>query len=649
MPPKKRKSSTKPGRSRNPVGSPAPVRVPGQSESGVEGAVPVQSESATPLDLSASADHDNLNLSNTGDDFGSDDGSFRDDEDIGDFIPTHWQQRNSDPDRETTATADITVATFFQVQEKTPGKVNGQLTKSFKGSEISTKTTTSRIIVPIVPTIEPRSLLEVQKDELAKKDRDLRSARARATQARLKAEKIEKARDEEISQLRRDLHAEHKVQCENLKQECRDIEAERDKATIDLRKLREGYEKLKSEKEKIQKKLFDTKAAAMTLQKQNSSLRESNSKGLMMNSLRRAEALDMQRKCRNLEADLALERGRCARLSQSITTLEMSNRDIRAQKSQQDSSSFREGLNIRNDYYRLSREHQALKVERDDFKRETNDAKKELQDHQSQTASLQSKLALVELDMQILKESDKYSIGVIRETCKELDCLKRERDLLEPIIYTVRDISLRIFEQAREIVYDLSRGYVDRAIIQNGNRAAHSANGLFLSALFQANLIPEEYLDNATEIFEELYGMPPKHYGHRCQVLRRAADCVATLRTLKPLNNGRGSIHLREEHESWVALLPDYRGAGDAYADHDPEAFIDRLEFLTEQIVEIDRRRNGHGTRNKGRVSPTNLFPRAYTADTLTRLLLIIRRKTMIATRMSMTTKMSTGPSAVFL
>jgi hypothetical protein len=190
MPPKKRKSSTKPSPSRNPVGSPAPVGVPGQSEPGVEGAVPVQLESATPLDLSASAEHDNLNLSNTEDDFGSDDGSFRDDEDTGDFIPTHWQQRNSDAERKTTVTADITVATFFQVQEKTPGKVNGQLTKSFRGSEKSTKTTMSRIIVPIVPTTEPRSLLEVQKDELAKKDRDLRSARAQVTQARLKAEKI---------------------------------------------------------------------------------------------------------------------------------------------------------------------------------------------------------------------------------------------------------------------------------------------------------------------------------------------------------------------------------------------------------------------------------------------------------------------------
>jgi hypothetical protein len=79
------------------------------------------------------------------------------------------------------------------------------------------------------------------------------------------------------------------------------------------------------------------------------------------------------------------------------------------------------------------------------------------------------------------------------------------------------------------------------------------------------------------------------------------------------------------------------------------KAGIDRLEFLTEQIVEIDRRRNGRGTRNKGRVSPTNLFPRAYTADTLTRLLLIIRRKTMIATRMSMRTKMSTTTETVFL
>ena len=237
----------------------------------------------------------------------------------------------------------------------------------------------------------------------------------------------------------------------------------------------------------------------------------------------------------------------------------------------------------------------------------------------------------------------------VNEREKEFNSLKTERKLLEPIIRIARDIGLRIFEQAREIVYDLSRGHVDRAIIQSGNRAAHSASGLFLSALFEANLIPEDYLENATEIFEELYGMPPKHYGHQCQVLRRAADCVATLRTLKPLNNGRGSIDLREEHESWVDLIPDYLVAGHAYSYYDLEAGIDRLEFLTEQIVEIDPRRNGRGTWNKGRVSSTSMFPRAYTADTLTRLLLIIRRKTMIATRMSMTTKMSTGPSAVFL
>jgi hypothetical protein len=282
--------------------------------------------------------------------------------------------------------------------------------------------------------------------------------------------------------------------------------------------------------------------------------------------------LDMQRKCRNLEADLALERGRCARLSQSITTLETSYRDIRAQKSQQDSSSFREGLNLRDDYYRLSREHQALKVERDDFKHETNDTKKELQDHQSQTASLQSKLALVELELRDEKGKVEIWVSVMKKTSKELKSLKTERDILKPIIHIARDIGLRIFEQAREIVYDLSRGHVNRAIIQSGNKATHSANGLFLSALFGANLIPDEYLENATEIFEELYGMPPKYYGHQCQVLRRAADCVATLRTLKPLNNGRRSIHLREKHESWIAMIPDYRLGGDAYKGNDLES-----------------------------------------------------------------------------
>jgi hypothetical protein len=83
--------------------------------------------------------------------------------------------------------------------------------------------------------------------------------------------------------------------------------------------------------------------------------------------------------------------------------------------------------------------------------------------------------------------------------------MEKDRDLKAPLVKAAVEVRLRFVEQAREAVLNVSRGEVDLAIIENGNKAAHHANGEMDAELFTAVLVPEEYKEAATEIYKNLY------------------------------------------------------------------------------------------------------------------------------------------------
>lgn len=101
----------------------------------------------------------------------------------------------------------------------------------------------------------------------------------------------------------------------------------------------------------------------------------------------------------------------------------------------------------------------------------------------------------------------------VSELEKEVTSLEKDRDLKAPLIQPAVDIRLRYFEYARETALGISRAEVDRAVIMNGNIAAHRANSALDAAIFKAGLVPEHYLETATKVFEHLYLVLPSEYG----------------------------------------------------------------------------------------------------------------------------------------
>jgi hypothetical protein len=129
----------------------------------------------------------------------------------------------------------------------------------------------------------------------------------------------------------------------------------------------------------------------------------------------------------------------------------------------------------------------------------------------------------------------------------------------------------------------------------NGNNAAHRANGAVDAALFQAGLVPEDYMECFEAIFEEMYMAAPSQYGGWCPKVLRLIDCRATIKTVKAFRR-HPSLDLREEHsdiERELLELHSSMGRRSFESSREVDDLIERLELLTTEIVEADRSRRG--------------------------------------------------------
>jgi hypothetical protein len=112
--------------------------------------------------------------------------------------------------------------------------------------------------------------------------------------------------------------------------------------------------------------------------------------------------------------------------------------------------------------------------------------------------------------------------------------------------------------------------------------------------------------DALAPAFERVYAsVTPTRYLQLPELLRRAWDCYATLSLFKGVRNGKESKLSRKEDSS---LVDDILGKSDRRKASDyPGKFerdvrnwylLDRLEWLTVEIVEFD------GLRSGGRLTP---------------------------------------------
>jgi hypothetical protein len=120
--------------------------------------------------------------------------------------------------------------------------------------------------------------------------------------------------------------------------------------------------------------------------------------------------------------------------------------------------------------------------------------------------------------------------------------LESDRDLKAPILQIGVDVRLRNLEQARETLLNVSRDETNRTIVMNGNTAAHRANGAVDAAMFQAGLISDEYMEEAKEIFKQMYQVEPSEYGCWSPKLLRLIDCQATVSTVKAFRGRNASL-----------------------------------------------------------------------------------------------------------
>ncbi|KAH8779668.1 hypothetical protein F5882DRAFT_379783 [Hyaloscypha sp. PMI_1271] len=183
---------------------------------------------------------------------------------------------------------------------------------------------------------------------------------------------------------------------------------------------------------------------------------------------------------------------------------------------------------------------------------------------------------------------------------RDLENLKLKKESMKLLLDVGIAVRLRFLEQAKNTYLIEQRGGLNQITIREGNEAAHSANGTTDAALFTLGILKNE--DALAPAFGQVYAnVIPTEYLQLPELLRRAWDCFATLSLSRGLevarslnffaknnlvslmiSSGNGIV---EKLQTALESLSEILGIG-IY-------LLDRLEWLTVEIVEFDRPRSG--------------------------------------------------------
>jgi hypothetical protein len=514
---------------------------------------------------------------------------------------------------------------------ETVGASYGKQIPHSEASKVAT-ITISRLRVPTSLIRKPKSTIELLQDEvkslkhsLEKKDRDLKSTRNQATAAaRAGLELVKRKHDEELLGVREGLTSNHghliqelEYRYDDLKAKKGDVEAQREKATFDLRQLRQVHEKLRDEF-KISQRNLETETAKFTKVKlEADALRAEKDRQSLTIGLLKSEKSDVVEKNRQLEEEVGSLKATFSDRSKIMAGYSTENLKLRDElflvRSQgvlsPEKPVFNELGEWKTKYQKLLVQHKADKSDIEGLKRQmkgVDDERIRLRSIIEEKEKQLSKLGEVnqkqtkEIRQLSLKASEmKKKVSELKmeasELKKEVSELQKDRDLKAPMIQPTVNIRLRYLEYARETALGIPRAEGNRAMIINGNIAAHRGNGALDSAMFKAGLVPEHYLEKATKIFEHLYLVSPLEYGNWSPRTLRISDCRATLMTLKPANSFNQSVTERGEHDKILnRLIETLQSMTDEEIEASKEVaeLVIRLEYLNDQIVERDRAKN---------------------------------------------------------
>ncbi|KAF8852477.1 hypothetical protein BDZ45DRAFT_807437 [Acephala macrosclerotiorum] len=454
----------------------------------------------------------------------------------------------------------------------------------------------SRLEVPSSLLRKPRSALEdlqVQvaslKQQLEKKEKDLKASKQQTIAAKSEVTTCQKESG-------RIFEGANIWRLENLelKDKCLQLQTKVAKHTKIVETLEaEHNEELKTQRKQAKKELrleaAKTKKALSEVQQMTSEEKDQQSTIAQL----RKELADKTAGQRVLQTALqkAQEEGnalrdRCTALNSELADLRDELLGERERRSR--GSSFEEE-DLRRRYADIS--NQLNQAKQSNAK--TGDKIRSLQKENSR---LKNELEDAREDLYYANQNENELRMSLRDEESRVKELKKEIKQQKPLVEVGAAVRLRFLEQARESVFELPKSDVNKDLIQDGNIAAHRANGDRDAAMFNSNLVAEEDYDDMKEIFRELYEAKPSNYPCYAPKMTRLTDCEATLKTLKGVSDSKAATNKRKEHGDLAKrLIKMYNSMSDRdfESSNTVRDLLEELEQLIDKIVNIDRPKYG--------------------------------------------------------
>ncbi|TGO41396.1 hypothetical protein BHYA_0022g00350 [Botrytis hyacinthi] len=470
----------------------------------------------------------------------------------------------------------------IKVTKWTSSPENACLVCASRSSEAVTSNTT--ITNSTAP--EAESSIKLM-EKMARQERDLKSAKTQAGSLRAEIEVLNQKHRLEMQKQMDRLNESHRKEVDAMKLDLKEAQVARQKALTDLRRVKENNLNIGTDRKELNSKLEAVNGDAARFKNNILALKEQSNHALQSAESFSKLVEDLTRKARATEPRLDAEQANTsATLLQQNSKLLDENRKLKQQQSQSTATSSHRLKQLQKKYNSLASTYHNVVAHRDKLRVGLTRYQRQCQVWEDEaeyynTSRDYRRAELDEVAKELTKMTAKYVKAVYNCNWEQqnYEKLKRTYDIVEPLVKIEADIRLRFLDQAREAVFDISRDETGAALRANGNAAAHKGNAAADAALFKGNFVPEDYEEEAEEIFEHLYNQKFSEYPRWTGVPGRQNDCEATLSTI---TKSSVSATLREE---WRVVWNRIAGG----SDNKRMVLLEELKEITDDIVDLER------------------------------------------------------------
>ncbi|TGO60002.1 hypothetical protein BCON_0039g00330 [Botryotinia convoluta] len=453
-------------------------------------------------------------------------------------------------------------------------------------SSRSSELVTSNTIITKSTVPEPESSIKLV-EKIARQERDVKSAKTQAGSSRAEIEVLKQKHRLEMQKQSDQLNESHRKEMDVMKLDLVEPQAVRQKALTDLRRVKEDNLNIRMDRAELKSKLEAINGDAARFKNNILALEEQSN-----HALKSAESFsklveDLTRKAKETKLRLDAEQANTsATLLQQNSKLLDENRRLKQQQSQSTAISSNRLKQLQQKYDSLASTYCSVVAKRDKLRVDLTRCQRQCQEWKDEAEYYNASRddhrgELDDVVKELTKMTAKYEKAVYNCNWEQqnYDKLKRTFDIVEPLVKVGADIRLRFLDQAREALFDISRDETGTALRTNGNAAAHKSNVAADVALFKGSFIPEEYKEEAEEVFEKLYRQKSSEYPSWTGTHGREINCYATLQMTK---RSDVSDHL---HYLWSVL---WRSMSKDQTTTQVR-WTKTLEWLTDEIVDAER------------------------------------------------------------